>query len=223
MSHVSAGELRTLFLFEALTDEQLDWLAERGRSRTYDGGAPVYQEGDPSEHLYVLMDGGLRMSRLVGGEDVVVNETTHRGSYAGAVRSYVEDAGELYQNSVVATVPSRFFQLPAAHFAELMRTFFPMAVHLLDGLFIGVRNSEATVRQREHLAQLGTLSANLAHELNNPAAAAVRATDQLRRRVAGMRQKLSVIAEGGVDPATIHRLVELQEQAVEIAAKPGRR
>jgi signal transduction histidine kinase len=220
MSGVSADELRTLFLFESLTDEQLGWLAERGQSRTYDSGAVVYREGEPSEHLYVLLDGGLRLMRLVGAEDVVVNETTHRGSYAGAVRAFVNEPGDVYQNSVVATMPSRFFQLPAADFAELMHTFFPMAVHLLDGLFIGVRNSEATVRQREHLAQLGTLSANLAHELNNPAAAAGRAAGQLRRRVAGMRQKLAVIAEGGVDPATIHRLVELQEQAVEHAARP---
>nr|ANY57942.1 Histidine kinase [uncultured bacterium] len=219
MTAVTTEELRGLFLFEALTDEQLRWLADRGQSRTYDTGAPVYVEGQPSEHLYVLLDGGLRMSRLVGGEDVVISETTHRGAYAGAVRAYVGDAAEPYGNSVVATAPSRFFQLPAADFAELMRTFFPMAVHLLDGLYIGVRNSEATVRQREHLAQLGTLSANLAHELNNPAAAAVRATGQLRGRVAGMRRKLAVIAEGGVDPRTIHRLVELQEQAVERAAR----
>jgi len=218
---VGTEELRELFLFEALTDEQLRWLAERGQSRTYDAGTPVYREGQPSEHLYVLLDGGLRMSRLVGGEDVVISETTQRGAYAGAARAYVEDADEPYGNSVVATVPSRFFQLPAADFAELMRTFFPMAVHLLDGLYVGVRNSEATVRQREHLAQLGTLSANLAHELNNPAAAAVRATGQLRRRVAGVRRKLSVIAEGGVDPSTIRRLVELQEQAVEQAATGG--
>ena len=218
MTAVGTEELRGLFLFERLTDEQLSWLAERGHSRTYDAGALVYREGDPSEHLYVLLDGGLRMSRLVGGEDVVIVETSHRGSYAGAVRAYVDVAGEPYGSSMVATVPSRFFRLPAADFAELMQTFFPMAVHLLEGLYIGVRNSEATVRQREHLAQLGTLSANLAHELNNPAAAAVRATGQLRERVAGMRRKLSLIAEGGVDPDTIHRLVELQEQAVEHAA-----
>jgi signal transduction histidine kinase len=215
---VAVEELRGLFLFEGLTHQQLSWLAERGQSRTYDAGAPVYREGEPSAHLYVLLDGGLRMSRLVGGEDVVIIESTHRGSYSGAVRAYVGDAAEPYGNSVVTTVPSRFFQLPAADFAELMHTFFPMAVHLLDGLFIGVRNSEATIRQREHLAQLGTLSANLAHELNNPAAAAVRATGQLRQRVAGMRRKLARIAEGGVDPGTIHRLVELQEQAVEHAA-----
>ena len=82
-----------------------------------------------------------------------------------------------------------------------------------------MRNTEATVRQREHLAQLGTLSANLAHELNNPAAAAVRATEQLRDRVAGMRHKLGMIAEGRVSADTIACLVSVQEAAVERAAK----
>ena len=97
-----------------------------------------------------------------------------------------------------------------------------MAVHLLDGLFLGIRNSEATMRQREHLAQLGSLSANLAHELNNPAAAAVRATEQLRGRVAGMRHKLGMIAEGRCRPDTSPMLVTLQEAAVERAAKAAR-
>ena len=222
MTGVEVAELRTLFLFEALSEEQLTWLAERGDMRTYDRGAEVYREGEPAEGLYVLVEGALRLLRRVGGEDVVINETDFRGSYSGATRAYVEDEEELYPTTVVATRPSRFFRLPAADFSTLMRTSFPMAVHLLDGLYIGIRNSEATVRQREHLAQLGTLSANLAHELNNPAAAAVRATGQLRQRVAGMRHKLGMIAQGGIDPVVIRRLVDLQEEAVELAAKQHR-
>lgn len=219
MTTIDADELRTLFLFEGLTDAQLAWIAERGESRTYDAGAAVYREGEPSEALFVLLEGSIRMSRQVNGDSLVINQTDHRGAYSGAVRAYVSTDDDRYPNSLLAVTPSRFFRLPQECFAELMNTFFPMAVHLLDGLFIGIRNSEATVRQREHLAQLGTLSANLAHELNNPAAAAVRATGQLRQRVAGMRHKLSMIAEGGVDRDTIGRLVALQEQAVEQAAK----
>lgn len=215
---VGREELRTLFLFEALTDEQLDWLAARGRRRTYDGGAAVFQEGGTAGELFVLLDGGIRMSRRVNGEDVVVNETDYRGSYSGAVRSYVE-ADAPYSNSVTTTRVSSFFVLPGAEFGTFMRTWFPMAVHLLDGLFLGVRNSEATVRQREHLARLGTLSANLAHELNNPASATVRASGQLRDRVAGMRHKLGLIAEGRISPDVIARLVACQEAAVELSAK----
>jgi signal transduction histidine kinase len=215
---VDREELRGLFLFEALTDEQLNWLAERGDRRVYDEGASVHREGEPSADLFVLLDGAVRMTRLVRGEDVVISETDHRGAYSGAVRAYVEPDAP-YSNSVVTTRPSSFFVLPGSEFAAFMRTWFPMAVHLLEGLFLGVRNTEATVRQREHLAQLGSLSANLAHELNNPAAAAVRATEQLRDRVAGMRHKLGMIADGKVAPDTIARLVAVQEAAVELAAK----
>ena len=89
-----------------------------------------------------------------------------------------------------------------------------MAVHLLDGLYVGVRSTEAQVRQREHLADLGTLSASLAHELNNPAAASVRATAQLRERVAGMRHQLGAVAAGHADSERLARLADLQESAV---------
>ena len=215
---VDREELRGLFLFEALTDEQLDWLAQRGSRRVYDAGASVHREGEPGADLFVLLDGAVRLSRLVRGEDLVINETDYRGAYSGAIRAYVEPDAP-YSNSVVTTRPSSFFVLPAGEFAAFMRTWFPLAVHLLEGLFLGVRNTEATVRQREHLAQLGTLSANLAHELNNPAAAAVRATEQLRDRVAGMRHKLGMIAEGRVSADTIACLVSVQEAAVERAAK----
>ena len=223
MSTATPEELRTLFLFEALDDEQLTWLAERGDVRTYDAGAVVFREGEPAEALWVLLRGGLQMSRTLGADDVVVTSTAHRGSYAGATRAYVDEPESLYSNSILTTEPSAFFRLPAEEFAAFMRRWHPLAVHLLDGLYIGIRNSEATRRQHEHLARLGTLSATLAHELNNPAAAAVRATGQLRDRVAGMRNKLGMIASGPVDRAAIADLVAAQERSVELAAKSRRR
>jgi signal transduction histidine kinase len=97
------------------------------------------------------------------------------------------------------TQPSRFFVLDASAFAELMQDWFPMAVHLLEGLFFGNKNAQAAIGQRERLLALGSLSAGLTHELNNPAAAAVRATSSLRERVAGMRHKLGMIAGGKWD------------------------
>ena len=214
-------ELRSLFLFERLSDEQLDWLVERGEMRTYGAGAVMSQEGTPATHLLVLVEGAVKLSRLVNGEELVTSETDHRGAYGGAVRSYV-DGDETYFGSMTTTEPSRVFALPAPDFRWLMQTWFPMAVHLLDGLYVGVRNSEAQVQQREHLASLGTLSANLAHELNNPAAATVRATSQLRTRVAGMRHKLGLLATGSMPPEALRGLVELQERAVEQAAKADR-
>jgi signal transduction histidine kinase len=223
-TRLSVDELRTLFLFEGLTDEQLQWIADRGEVRTYDAGTTVYQEAEPADYLYILLNGELRMSRSVQGEDVTVVQTAHRGSYSGAMRAYIADGENTnrYLNSMATIEPSRFFLLSAADFAHLMREWFPMAVHLLDGLYLGIRNSEGTVRQREHLAKLGTLSAGLAHELNNPAAAAMRATAQLRDQVVRTRHKLKALADGRIEPALLSELVTLQETTVARVAEQRR-
>jgi len=81
-----------------------------------------------------------------------------------------------------------------------------------------MRASQTLIGERERLLALGALSAGLTHELNNPAAAAVRATSVLRDRVAGMRHKLALIADGRPDGRQLARLVELQEAAVKRAA-----
>jgi len=213
-------ELRTTFLFEKLTDEQLAWVADHGEIVAYDAGAQVFAEGDPAEHFWMLLDGELRMTRRVGQELVTVIETSQRGVYQGAVRAFIPGAHEAgYAQGMLTLQPSRFFRLPAADFAWLMHEWFPMATHLLDGLYLGIRSSEAAARQRERLAELGSLSASLAHELNNPASAAMRASGQLRERVAAMRQKLAMLAEGRLDPEMLRRLVRLQEDAAERARK----
>ena len=93
--------------------------------------------------------------------------------------------------------------LDADQFAELMTDWFPMAVHLLEGLFFGIRNTQEAIGQRERLLALGALSAGLTHELNNPAAAAVRATPTLRERIVTLRHKLPAVAAGNQDDAVL--------------------
>src|SRR6478736_7433670 len=118
-----------------------------------------------------------------------------------------------------AVVPSRFFVLDAEKLAEMMREWFPMALHMLEGLFFGIQNVKQVVDQRERLLALGSLSAALTHELNNPAAAAVRATASLRDRVSHMRQKLGVIAGGAWERDALQALIDIQQRAAEQVAK----
>ena len=217
---IGLDELRTLFLFESLHDEDLQWIADRAEVRVFDGDAVVFAQGDPSDALYVLLDGGLLLTKHHDGEDVVINETTYRGAYSGATRAYATGHPQDLQTTLRTTRPSRFLRLSAEDFATLVQHQCPMAVHLLDGLYEGVRATESAMRQREHLVQLGHLSANLAHELNNPAAAAVRATEQLRGRMGAMRHKLGLLADSGLSPELVSRLVATQEVAVERSMKP---
>ena len=215
----TAAELRGLFLFEKLTDDQLDWLCRKGRVVLAEPG-PVYTEGDPATCLYVLLSGTVVLTRRLGEDDVEVNRTSSPGAYAGAFTAYLGDrVPQIYLNSMQVTEPSRFFVLDAAKFGQLMNDWFPMAVHLLEGLFFGNKNTQEAIGQRERLLALGSLSAGLTHELNNPASAAVRATASLRERVAGMRHKLGLIASGRLDAAALTTLIGLQEEAAERMAK----
>jgi signal transduction histidine kinase len=213
------SELRTLFLFEKLSDDQLGWLCREGHIELMEPGW-VYQEGDPASCFFVLIEGDVVLSRLVGADDVELSRTSQRGVYGGAFQSYLGDRiRQVYLNSMRATTPSRFFVLDAQKFTQLMNEWFPMALHLLEGLFFGNQNVQQATAQRERLLALGSLSAGLTHELNNPAAAAVRATEALRGRVTGMRQKLAMISAGDIDRSTLAALVALQEDAVEHVAK----
>jgi signal transduction histidine kinase len=210
----SAAELRGLFLFEKLTDEQLDWLCEHGRVETVEPG-PLYLEGEPAIALYVLLNGNLVLSRRIGGDDVEITRTSDRGVYAGAFTAYLGDRiPQVYTNSARVTEPSRLFVLDARKFAKLMHDWFPTAVHLLEGLFFGQKNVQEAIGQRERLLALGSLSAGLTHELNNPASAAMSATAALRDRVAGMRHKLALIASGSIDRLTLAGLIACQDEAV---------
>ncbi len=205
--------LRTLFLFEDLSDEHLAYLCEHGEVSTI-GPGMLYSQGEPADCFYVLLDGELVLSRRVGEDDVEINRSRQRGAYVGAWNAYLGDlVPQQYDTSVRIPEQATFFVLPASTLREIMQQWFPMAQHLLSGLFTGFTARQRTTEQRERLLALGSLSAGLTHELNNPAAAAVRATATLRERVSKMREKLSVLASGNLDEAALHTLIKFQDDA----------
>jgi len=214
-ARLSPDELRTLFLFADLTDEQITWVAENAEVVEMAGGEHIVVEGEPSRCFYVLLSGTISMSRLVGRDPVETTRTEQRGVYFGATQFYLEDeSARLYAASVRATTDCTLLALPATEFARVFARWFPMAVHLLEGMLLGMRRNDAQVAERERLLALGKLSAGLTHELNNPAAAAGRAADTLRDKVAGMRAKLAMIADGKIAGTQLKKLVMAQDEFV---------
>ena len=210
--------LRSLFLFEALPDDRLEYLCERGKVVRVEPGW-LYREGEDATCFYVLLEGSLVMSRNVSGDDVEVNRSSYRGAYLGAWTAYLGDlVPQVYDQSVRVTETSDFFELGADVLRDIMREWFPMAQHLLSGLFQGFTTRQRNIAQRERLLALGSLSAGLTHELNNPAAAAVRATSVLQQRVSKMREKLAALAAGHLDEAALQTLIKFQDEAAQKVA-----
>jgi signal transduction histidine kinase len=219
MTTLSREELRGLFLFEHLSEAQLDWVHENAMIEEFAADSTVFNEGDTATCFYVLLSGVLRMTRTVGGNEVEMSRTDQRGAYCGATQFFVSDGSEQrYSASVHATTELTFLTLPADEFASKFRSWFPMANHLLEGMYLGWRKSDFVVGSRRRLLALGELSAGLTHELNNPAAAAVRATASLRERVAGMRHKLAILAKKDIDPDLLEQLIDVQERLVKQVA-----
>jgi signal transduction histidine kinase len=186
-------ELRSLFVFEGLSDEQLAQLGAASTTVSFGNGDILFREGDPADFWWVLLDGHVELLRRSEHEESVVSVMDRPGLWSGGFRAWTDSAGYLATGR--ASGSGRMLQVPAAALGELVRTWFPFGVHLIAGFFQTVRMMEALSRQREALVALGTLAAGLAHELNNPASAATRAVDALEATYDALSESLVRLAE----------------------------
>ncbi|GAA2210205.1 ATP-binding protein [Nonomuraea monospora] len=222
---IDIDELRKLFLFERLSDEQLTKLASTGRVQSYAQDEDVLRQGEPADCFAVLLEGEMQMiTETVSAGTVAMPRTSQPGVYGGATSAYLgERAPQTYQHTLRATAPSRVFMLPAKKFAYIVAEWFPMAMHLLDGMLSGGRMQREIIDRRQRLSALGTITAGLTHELNNPAAAAVRAVSELRSLIKASRFQLAQLAEDGIAPEKLRALIEAQEACTSNLGKLDKR
>ncbi|MBO0849993.1 MAG: cyclic nucleotide-binding domain-containing protein, partial [Pseudonocardia sp.] len=131
-------QLRKLFLFTDLSDEKLDWVRENADEVEVPADTVVFNEGDEALCFWVLLSGTVATGRMIGGERVETARTDQVGVYFGAVSFYLEESLEQgYALTARAITDLRLLALPARPFAEAFRSWFPMAVHLLQGMVVG--------------------------------------------------------------------------------------
>src|SRR3954447_20119652 len=208
---MDVDELRGIELFTGLTDDQLAELAHGGDELAFEPGDVVFTEGDPAGDWWVRLSGSLDLVRKVGREDVVVARMDLPGRWAGGFRAWDENG--IYLATGRGATPGRVLRLDAPRLRELVNHWFPLAGHLMGGLHRTARSIESTVRQRDALVTLGTLAAGLAHEINNPAAAATRTVDDLGRCCDGLLEALTSLAHDDVTAAQFSALDGLRRES----------
>jgi signal transduction histidine kinase len=207
---LTVDDLRPLGLFDGLTDDQLVELVAAGDEVGVEPGVELFREAEPADAWWVLLDGALDLFRHVGQENVLVGRLITPGQWAGGFRAWDEHG--LYLGTAVGVRPGRVLRVPAGVLRARIDTWFPLGGHLVAGLFTTARSIEATARQRESLVTLGKLAAGLAHELNNPAAAAARAVDALEAASESLEVSLARLAAGGITAAQFTELGDLRGQ-----------
>jgi signal transduction histidine kinase len=205
-----AGELRVLEVFGGLTDDQLADLIAGGIEVRIEPGTELFREGEHADYWWVLLDGAIDLIRHIGPEDTVVGRMDVPGRWAGGFRAWDEHGVYLATGRVAVT--GRVLRLPATELRTRINAWFPFGRHLIEGLYRTARSIESTARQREALVTLGTLASGLAHEINNPAAAAARAVDSLAAEYQTLTAALSQLATGGISPAQFAALDALRRE-----------
>ncbi len=176
--------LRLTPLFGGLPDDQLDRLVDMGEIVDLAPGTHLIREGDEADALYVVLDGELDVTKRAGRSDIPVARVGP-GSLQGEIAA-LEGGRRLA--SVTAATPSEVLRIPIAAIRQLLDAGPDVALAVIRTAVSRLRAMEALFREREKLAGLGTLAAGLAHELNNPAAAAMRAVEQLGGAVAAAEE-----------------------------------
>ena len=190
---MDVDELRKIFLFEGLNDEQLMALIAVADEVPFDPGDVLFVQGQPAEFLWVLLTGRVEGVRRAGHEETVVAVMETPGQWAGGFRAWNGVVGYLLSGR--AATRGSCLRVAAPVLRAWALACFPFGVHMLDGISQTAHTLESLSRQREALVALGTLAAGLAHEINNPASAASRAVEALQECCDTLSSSLIRLAE----------------------------
>lgn len=172
------NELREVPVFADLPEDQLAWLAERFEEMRFEAGQVFAREGEPIEYLLVLLEGELRFQRQDAVFRVMPGQVSGLLPYSRL--THARGIGR-------AVLPSRVLRLHKDHFPEMLQRMPELGKRLVALMSDRIRETTRLETQHEKLMALGKLSAGLAHELNNPAAAARRASINLLEALEAVR------------------------------------
>src|SRR5713101_507782 len=172
---VEKSELIRVPAFADLPDDQLDWFLSQAQELHLKAGETYLRAGDPANAMFVILEGQLEIRGEIGGETVAF--AIDAGNVTGALPY---SRMKTFTVGGRALVDTRALKFSAALFPDLVQKMPELARRLVGLMSDRIRETTRMEQQRERLAGLGKLSAGLAHELNNPASAAKRATSQLR-------------------------------------------
>ncbi len=203
-----AGELRRISVFADLETDQLAWLAGHCEEIRLASGEVFIRPGDPVEWLLIMLEGEVRYERA--GDPGRPFFLASAGQVTGFLPySRMTTSGGTGR----AVVPTRLARLHKDHFPEMLQRIPQIGQRLVGIMSDRIREVAKIETQRDKLMALGKLSAGLAHELNNPAAAAQRASASLREALETTRDASIRLARHALSPEQRDAILRFERAA----------
>jgi signal transduction histidine kinase len=207
-ARVSIDDLRKIEVFADLPMDQLAWLVDHFQEMRFQPGEVMGREGEPLDYLTVILEGEIRIQRG-GGPDGPV----FRG-FAGQVTGLLPYSRLThYGGTSQAVLSTRIALLHRSLFPEMLERMPLLGQRLVSIMADRIRETTRIETQRDKLMALGKLSAGLAHELNNPAAAAQRATASLRETLETVRDASIRLARHALSPGQRELITRFEREA----------
>ena len=208
--------LKKVPLFTDLPDDDLNRLCAIVMQEHITAGETLITEGEIGDKAYVIMSGEIEILKASGGRTVLL-AVRHTGEVIGEM-SLLDQTPRFA--SGVAKTDCDLLAISHESLEQLLDTSPSAARVILSTITNRLRNTELVLRQSEKMAQLGTLTAGIAHELNNPASAARRGADQLRASMEFFQQTYQQFHALGFTDQQWAKASELQVLAQQRAAQP---
>jgi signal transduction histidine kinase len=212
---VSVADLRPVDLFDDLDDGALAEWAAVAAPRSAEPGEVVIAGDGPAEGLWCLLEGTLQIFFRAGERFEPIGHQ-NAPTWIGAVPTLTESP---FTARMVALTAARLALIPAPEFRRLALANPPVHRRIMRQVRPVVARATAVQQNNERLAALGTMAAGLAHELNNPAAAARRSADDLAEALGAIGATLRELVDAGIEREDAERIADLRDQALRQCAE----
>src|SRR6195256_3630725 len=202
---ISKSELLRVPAFADLPDDQITWFLSQSQEMHVRGGETYVRQGDPADAMFVILEGQFQWRGEFGGETIVL--AGKPGDVTGVL-----PFSRMKQFTVTgrAITDGRVLKFPTSLFPDLIQKMPELTTRLVGLMSDRIREATRLEQQRDRLASLGKLSAGLAHELNNPASAAKRATSQLRDILKKIKDASVELGKRDLTPAQKSEIEKLE-------------
>jgi signal transduction histidine kinase len=207
--------LRKVPVFEGLPEDQLEWFLSRSQDLQMKPGETYARQGAPADAMFVVLEGEVQGRGELAGDTVIL--PIPAGSVTGTLPFSRMKNFTLGGRAVTEAHLLRF---PASLFPELVQKSPELATRLVGLMSDRIRETTRFEQQRDRLAALGKLSAGLAHELNNPASAAKRASSQLRDLLKRVRDASHELGKFDLTPTQRAEIERLEASLTQTGASP---